>query len=431
MRFRIRQSIGCILVISFLVFNFSANVQLVANMPTRVVLYQDQIQDMMIPIPFGFSLHPTKENIEVLQFEGTSLKDYGGTSSVQQMMIKPNHIGETEVVYQLFGFIPIKTVSVNVYPEKRLIPGGQNVGVMLYTKGALVVGSAEIEDSTGLMRNPAQTAGIYAGDVILRINGTDIKNADHLLELINGTNGQGLRIDFLRNDKQKNTTVVPIKDASDGKYRIGLWVRDSTAGIGTLTYYDQDEKKYAALGHSIADIDTGSKLIVKDGEIIPSTILGIKKGIQGVPGELHGAFLDTEKRLGSIQINCEFGIFGTAYAPIDDGFYKKPISIGIRSAVHEGNAKILTTIDETGVLAFDCEIVRISSQNIPTAKSMIIRITDTKLLDKTGGIIQGMSGSPIIQDGKLIGAVTHVLINDPTRGYGVFIEWMLEAQKGV
>jgi stage IV sporulation protein B len=198
------------------------------------------------------------------------------------------------------------------------------------------------------------------------------------------------------------------------------------AGVGTLTFYDPQTNMFASLGHPITDVDTKERLDLKDGEIIRSDIIDVRPGIKGEPGELKGMFDENGKKLGVIKYNNDFGIYGNMYQPITNRFYPNGLEIGAISDVHPGNAKILTTIDNTGIQAFDCSIIKIAEQDYPTSKGMVLQITDSKLLGKTGGIVQGMSGSPIIQDNKIVGCVTHVFVNDPTKGYGLFINWMVE-----
>ena len=207
-------------------------------------------------------------------------------------------------------------------------------------------------------------------------------------------------------------------------------MRDSTAGIGTLSFYDPDSGQYAALGHAITDGDTGSILTVREGRVLKASIVAVQKGQRGVPGELKGSFLQNAAVLGDIAQNTTLGISGTLTTAATNPLYPDGLPIGTRSSVHTGAATILSTIGTGGVQEYTVEITHVSQQNAPAAKSMVLRVTDTRLLDATGGIVQGMSGSPIIQDGKLIGAVTHVFVSDPTQGYGLYVDWMLSQMQG-
>jgi len=223
----------------------------------------------------------------------------------------------------------------------------------------------------------------------------------------------------------QTAVVTPAQDSLDGQYRLGVWVRDSTAGVGTLSFYDPSDNRYGALGHAITDIDTGTNLTVRDGAVLFSDVVDIVKGQKGVPGELRGSFLRDQRVFGDITSNNDFGVYGDYTIAPEQPLYPNGLPVGTRQSVHLGAATILTTLDSQGVKEYAIEITHINSQDTPSTKSMNIRVTDPVLLEKTGGIVQGMSGSPIIQDGHLIGAVTHVYVNDPTQGYGLFIEWML------
>ena len=230
---------------------------------------------------------------------------------------------------------------------------------------------------------------------------------------------------ILRNKQEKNLNIRPVKSLQDNAYRIGVWVRDKTSGIGTMTYYDQENNSFGALGHSISDIDTKELLSVEDGLIMNAKISEVEQGEKGSPGEIKGVFYSTDKIIGDINKNIDYGIYGSINEDYMLDNHEK-ISIGFKEEVELGKAEILTTLDDDNISRYEIEIVKLVRQNTPQQKSMVIKITDEKLLSKTGGIVQGMSGSPIIQNDKLIGAVTHVFVNDPTRGYGLYIEWMLD-----
>ena len=296
----------------------------------------------------------------------------------------------------------------------------------MYTKGALIVGTTTIVEEGGLIRNPAEESGLRPGDIILKVGDTEIDNADHLAILVEELHGDKLVLTILRNEKQTTVTISAAKDENDGKYRLGLWVRDSTAGVGTLTFYVPGNKVFASLGHAITDVDTNENLLIKNGEIVHSRIIDIRLGTKGTPGELRGSLDGSLDPLGVLLLNTDFGIYGKLYEDMENELYSNPVPIGSQQDVHPGGATILTTVDEKGVKEYDCEIVRVTPQSEPSQKGMVIRITDPELLRRTGGIVQGMSGSPILQDGKIVGAVTHVFVNDPTQGYGLYIEWMLK-----
>jgi len=331
----------------------------------------------------------------------------------------------TTATFRLLGLIPIKTIQIKEGHPYTLVPGGSSIGVTMYTKGTLVVGTSSVMCADGL-QNPAASAGLRAGDIILQANGIDVQNAEHLSQLCNTEEASSISLTVQRDGRNFPITVVPVLDVSDQTYRLGIWVRDSTAGIGTLSFYDPQTNWYAALGHPVMDIDTRQNLPIENGNIVESEVFDIIQGEQGRPGELHGVFDLNDHTFGSIVINHDFGIYGELYKNYENTLYPHGLPMAYPEEIHVGPAQILTTIDENGIQAFDCEIIRVTQQNYAASKSMIIQITDQNLLANTGGIVQGMSGSPIIQDGKLIGAITHVFVNDPTRGYCIYSLWMEE-----
>jgi stage IV sporulation protein B len=415
---------GIVLAAAVFATNFWAPLQYLYRIPEKVLIWDQQgrIFDLQLP----FFIHVSTQNCEVISDNSDLSGSDADETGNKRIMISASENEGAQIRLELFGIIPIKSIDIRVMSEKMLVPGGQSIGVKLHTHGALIVGLSDIFDGHGTARNPAKDAGLAPGDVVEKINGTDILDAAHLQQIINDRPGERSDLVILREGSRFMVSVLPVKDPQDGKYRLGAWVRDSTAGVGTLTFYDPRTKSFGALGHAVTDVDTKSKLIIKDGEIVRSKIIDVKQGDRGEPGELHGTFVDDSNPLGRISYNTVFGIFGTAYDEITNDLFSGPIAVASQYEAVEGPAKILTTIDDTGVHAYDCIITHISAQSTPQPKGMVIRITDKDLLAKTGGIVQGMSGSPILQGGKLLGAVTHVFINDPTRGYGIFVEWMLE-----
>ena len=328
----------------------------------------------------------------------------------------------------LFGLLKVKSISVNKVPQELSVyPGGQPIGVKLNTKGALVIGLSDLEGEKGKITSPAALSGIELGDSILEINNEKIDKGEKISSIISKSNGETVNIKLERKDKIIEKQVKAKKN-KDGDYKIGLWVRDSTTGVGTLTFYDDKTKKFAALGHPITDIDTGVTLKVDTGEIVPSSIISIKKGAKGNPGELKGIFLDNKNCIGNINTNTECGIFGDINNNnVYD--YNKKMKVALRDEIKEGPAHILTTVQGEKPKKYSINIERLLPQGEVGPKSMLIKVTDEELLKKTGGIVQGMSGSPIIQNDKIVGAVTHVLINKPDTGYGIYIEWMLKDSK--
>lgn len=313
---------------------------------------------------------------------------------------------------------------VGNFPDKEILvyPSGQSCGIKIISDGILVLSVTDINDNP----SPAKMAGIRPGDFIKKVNREELKNSKDFINKVKELKSQEFEIEYERDGKILKTKLTPLN--LNNEYVLGMWVRDSVAGLGTLTFYTLDKQKFAALGHSIADIDTGETMPVKNGELVFSKIVSLKKGEQGTPGGLTGIFLEDSKEIGTIYENSSFGIYGNLsekeIVPDID-----PVPIGLKKEVSLGKAEIISTIENDTPQKFEVEIIKINKQEKPDIKGMVIKITDKELLQKTGGIIQGMSGSPIIQNGKLVGAVTHVFINDPTKGYGIFIENMIEKTK--
>lgn len=344
---------------------------------------------------------------------------------VDNIASKANSVRKAKVT--LLGLVPLKSVSIKAIPsEIELFPGGQPVGVKLNTQGVLVVALSDIETGEGKTTSPGAVGGLQVGDSIIKINNISINNSEHVSKMVNECEGKELNLTINRKGNEITKKIKPVKSSKDNNYKIGLWIRDSTAGVGTLTFYDGKTNKFAALGHPITDADTGTILSISSGQIVTSSIVSVRKGARGNPGELKGIFVDEDVTLGDILKNTQCGIFGITDKSLVNSSFNKPIKIGLRDEIKEGPAKIITTIDGTEPRAYDIEIQKLLQQDNPGPKSMIIKVTDSKLLEKTGGIVQGMSGSPIIQNNKIVGAVTHVLINKPDVGYGIYIEWMLK-----
>ena len=250
-------------------------------------------------------------------------------------------------------------------------------------------------------------------------------NSRDLVKAIKQSEKDSIKVDILRHG-ENITKIVTLKKENNKDYKIGLWIRDSTAGVGTMTFYDDTSKKFGALGHPITDSDTNEPFLIKDGDVIESSIISIRKGEKGSPGELKGIFINESNPTGEIDKNTQSGIFGQLNSNILEKSDIKRLKVGFRDEIVPGKAKIITTIDENGPQEYEIEIEKLLNQNVASSKSMVIKVTDPRLLEKTGGIVQGMSGSPIIQNNKIVGAVTHVLINKPDTGYGIYIEWMLQ-----
>ena len=413
------------LVVCCTILVFSLIFIKLSKMPDNIMLLEGEQQLYNVKLPINVSINTRKNNILKLNDHILDVDNVRLNLS-SPFKIESSKKGIVDLDFKFLGFIPIKHVTINVIPQIKVIPGGQPVGVKITTKGAMVVGLSQVECNDGKLYSPSVEAGLELGDSILKINDVIINDGDHVSNLINSCSGKSLKLTIFRKNKELETTIIPIKSKEDQKFKIGAWIRDSTAGVGTLTFYCPSNNIYGALGHPITDVDTGVILSVNTGKIVSSKIVSIEPGIKGKPGELRGLFIDNEDELGNIDKNTNCGIYGKAIKKLTNNIYSDPISIALQSQIKEGPAKILTTINGADVKYYDIVIEKLTSQSKPNSKSMIIRVTDEELLKKTGGIVQGMSGSPIIQDGKLVGAITHVFINRPDMGYGIYIEWMLQ-----
>ena len=307
---------------------------------------------------------------------------------------------------------------------KKLYPGGIPFGIKFITEGVLIVGFCDFK-AQGKTQNPSSAAGLKAGDRIISINSKPLTSAEELTSIVEQSGGKPLQIVYTRDGNKRETVLTPAYSDSEGIYKTGIYVKDSGAGIGTVSYIDPETLEFGGLGHGICEGDSGALIPISKGSVVDVTINGIKKGEVGAPGELRGYF--NSGRVGSLLVNNDCGVFG-AFAKIPNGLPSKPLSIALKEELKSEKAYIYTTLDGCQPTQYEIEISSIKLTET-RGKCFTVKVTDKALLDKTGGIVQGMSGSPIIQNGKLVGAVTHVLINDPTTGYGIFIENMLNASQ--
>ena len=346
--------------------------------------------------------------IQTSSNDGYPLSVYSSTGNTFRMDLK------------LLGLINIKPVSVQVVDRRVVALCGTPFGIKMVTDGVMVVGTGAVTDCNSRAVSPAQTAGIQEGDIILSINGEKISSKKQLTKLVESSAGQPLSLVVRRGEQLTSLHLSPVRSSLDNSYHLGLWVRDSSAGIGTMTFYDPNNGCFAGLGHAICDVDTGQLMPLSQGEIVEASIIGVHAGKSGSPGQLQGAFV-ANRSIGSLHTNSYNGVYGRLLSqPVD----AQTIPMAQCQEVRQGPVKILTTVSGQKPQLFDACIEKLSlSQDEPT-KNMVLRITDPDLLELSGGIVQGMSGSPIIQDGMLVGAVTHVFVNDPTRGYGIFAENM-------
>ncbi len=386
---------------------------LITNLPSSIVVFEGENLNLASILGLQFSLISNEETIEVSSNNSSKLT---------------GNVGKNKISVSLFNNF-VKDLEVNVLPRKTVIPVGSIAGVKLYTNGVLVVGMTEIEGEDNKKYKPYENTGIKEGDTIISINNTEILNTDDLVNIVNTSNGSKLDVKYVRNNESLECSITPVK-INEKDYKLGLWVRDSAAGVGTVTFYEPSTKSFGALGHGIVDIDTEELINIASGEFVTTKILNIAKGESGNPGRIQGT-IDNQKNIGTISKNTRFGIYGkvenTDSLNID---YTKEMEVALRSEIQEGKATILCSLENEKIEEYEIEIEKIYVNNNYDNKSMLIKITDQRLLDKTGGIIQGMSGSPIIQNGKFIGAITNVLVNNPEEGYAVFGDIMLKQMMG-
>ncbi len=386
---------------------------LFALLASGVVLYAD----ILFAFPGEITMYQSEAHNSSLGI-GVSIGDIpeGVCVSSRENTVTPLKTGIYNASLKI-GDISFKKIKLNITQSQTVYASGELIGLRIYNKGLIVTNLAPVS-SNGAEISPAQSAGILPGDVIIEINGKLPKSSEEVSSLIQSRT----LITLKRNNSIKKVEVEPVCDDADGKLKLGLWVRDSSAGVGTMTYVNPDTLTYGALGHGISDSDTGIMFDVANGTIEKSHVVSVQKGRRGLPGQISGSFTQTDEIDGTVVKNCEEGIFGNifSHSSIEGTLYP----IGVMSQVQTGDATILSTVDGS-IKEYKIRILRSMPFGAAT-KGLAIEITDPELLQKTGGIVQGMSGSPILQNGKLVGAVTHVFVNDPTRGYGIFIENMLE-----
>ena len=356
------------------------------------------------------------ENFSIFTFAGLHLQEKNAPYTLQTVsntnQTKVDKIGKTDYSLNLFKIFSVKDISVNVIPKTTVVPVGRAIGMKLYTEGVLVVGMSEIEGIDN------------------KLNQNEIDTTEDLMQMVNECNGKALSIKYMHGEETTTTNITPIKNANN-EYKLGLWVRDAAAGVGTLTFYEPSSKMFGTLGHGILDVDTSDLIKIENGELVTTNIISVVKGEKGTPGEIRGT-IETGYNIGDISKNTEFGVFGKLNNPSYIGVSEKDeVEVCPREEIQKGNAQIICELENGKKEYYNIEIQKIFTNNNQDNKSMLIKITDEKLIEKTGGIIQGMSGAPIIQNGRFVGAVTHVLVNDPTLGYGVFADIMLKQMKEV
>lgn len=395
------------------------------SLPKEIHLIEGQEHDFCFNLPLQADI--IEENIGVINVNNEPIEGNIHLSLQQPFSVKTSQKGSAQISLSLFGLIPVKTVSAYVLPNTEVVAGGMAVGVTMNTQGVMVLGTGYVNQENDEVAEPAKGI-LKSGDLILEADGKELKNKEDLIETVEEKGKEAISFTIKREGEQKQVEVTPVESKEDNCFKIGVWVRDSTQGIGTITYFNPDTHYFGALGHGVYDIDTKQLMSIKNGNITQSEVTGIKKGEKGVPGELMGD-VDKEHILGNILYNTEHGLYGKVNEKKESFFSDEKMPIALQQDVQEGKAIIRTNITGNKIEEYEINIESVNRFSSNASKGMVIKITDPKLLEKTGGIVQGMSGSPIIQNGKLIGAVTHVFVQDPTKGYGIFIENMLKEEQ--
>ena len=362
----------------------------------------------------------TVENVGYSAPSFLGFRIYHSESFLKVGMVKSEkYTTQENTEIKLLKIIPVKKTKVTNTKRQYVVLGGEVFGIKIYTDGVVIVGIDSIEGENGA-ETPAEKAGLKVGDVVLYFNDKKVESTRHFTKLLQDNGGTTIKLKIRRNSKEIELNFTSVKENNSGKYKAGLWVRDSTAGIGTVTFYNTSNNSFAGLGHAVCDVDTGEIMPMKNGEMAEAYVGNLYKSQSGSVGELCGVL--TGKTIGKLCINEETGIYGYTYF----GAEGEIMPVALKQEVHEGYAQIYCTIDKNPPQYYDVKIIKIYSNSSSVNKDFVVEITDKNLISKTGGILQGMSGTPIIQNGMIVGAITHVFVNNPKQGYGIFAEKMLE-----
>lgn len=387
----------CVILSVFCTGLLTLCAQLDSKLPDEYTVYENE--------KFSFS------DFNTLSFNNQSKKEIKVNGELRSDFISGK--------LMLLNIIPIKDVNLHISEKKYVVPCGNIFGIKFYTKGAVIIKCADVTSESKTV-NPGADCGLTSGDTILSINGSEITCCKDVTAAVQQSGGQPMSITYSREGHLSDTVIKPVATGTDGDYKLGLWIRDSCAGLGTMTFYEPKTGKFASLGHGICDSDTGSLLPLDNAVITNAEISSITKGTDGITGSINGYFAD-DSALGYALRNNETGLYGILDSPLDFG---EPVEIANIQDVKKGPAQILCTLDGDGAKLYDIEITHVDYDENNKTKNLQITATDKRLLEKTGGIVQGMSGSPILQNGKLVGAVTHVLVTNSSKGYGIFAQSM-------
>ncbi len=366
------------------------------------------------------------DNIILLKGENLQIRNLPGIRFIYTASTSNNNINTNNAEITLFENIYLKNISITTMEDMEVVPVGKIIGLKLYTNGVLIVGMSEIEDKNNILNKPYENSDIEEGDTILKINEKEVENIDILKNIVNESKGENLELTLLRNGNVITTSIKPI-ETNDNNYKLGLWVKDAATGVGTMTFYEPSSNSFAVLGHGITDSDTDSLINIDSGELVTSRIISVKKGEIDNPGEIKGTIVN-QQTIGSVTKNTQFGVYGVLnnFSELNIDTSKK-VKVALRDEIKEGDAKILCALDNSNITKeYDIKIEKIYKDNEYNNKSMLIRVTDKELLNKTGGIIRGLSGAPIIQNEKFVGAITNVLVSNPEIGYAIFADLMIK-----
>ena len=427
---------GITIIVLLLLLSISMPLNIRSKLSHDIRLFEGQEHLLSLELPINIYIKADKAGIISINGSPVSIDEYSRLLLRNDLSLSGLTSGIVNLEFSLFnGLIPIRELTVNVLPEKQVYPGGHSIGIKLHEEGVIVAGYYYIKEEQGDgddYFSPAELAGVKVGDIILSLNGQTLKDIDRAASIIKreAASNRPLHLMIKRKHETFRLTLEPHLCPEALEYRIGLYIRDTAAGVGTLTFYDLETGFYGALGHVITDIDTNVALEINEGVIVQADVVNIKMAQRGQPGEKAGIFREGQNILGSIQKNTISGIYGQLKDIDNLGTFMtphtEPLPVALAFQVENGPAEMLTVLEGNRIQSFMVQIERASIQNKAGDKGMVIRIVDEHLLELTGGIVQGMSGSPIIQNGRIVGAVTHVFVNDPARGYAIYAEWMLQ-----
>ncbi|MGE5389742.1 MAG: SpoIVB peptidase [Deltaproteobacteria bacterium] len=423
---KIRPVIGVVLALLIAVFCFNPQIRTLLCLPEHQQMVVGESSHIDLDLPQQLENRLVMQVISPTHSVFSSPVDPAVTinrdsDGYEIVALKP---GQASLQFKLLGYIPVKSIAVETLPPRRVIVGGHSIGVMLQSRGIMVVGFAPITKENGEKAYPARDCGVQIGDLIMEVDGKRITNENDLARIVDNTRNGQLMLGIKRQGRLMSVPINTVPCQETGRRRIGLFVRDGIAGVGTLTFWDPETRAYGALGHIILDADTRQGVDVLKGKIVSASVQTLKMGRPGQPGEKIGVFNNNGLVAGSITRNTSFGIFGKTSVDITNPLYRYPLEVGYAHQVKPGHADIYTVINGEQIERFSVVIEKVYPQR-HNGKGMVIRVDDPRLISLSGGIIQGMSGSPIVQNNRIIGAVTHVFLNDPQHGYGIFMDNML------